>query len=110
MKVQAFGIVCLISGALASPLEQAQNAQQVQPHQMGAAAAPAAFSPEEIDADNMMMAGHDQMQHSHMAPTSVDMDAFEQMVAQVQEQVAAIGKDRFPLLNKSQPQTHNPPL
>ncbi|KAK3300993.1 uncharacterized protein B0H64DRAFT_28747 [Chaetomium fimeti] len=90
MKFQAFGIVCLISGALAAPLEQAQNSQQVQPHQVGAAAAPAELTPEGLDPE-MMMAGHEQMQRpNHMEPTSVDMDAFQEMVSQVQNQVAAI--------------------
>ncbi|EAQ92688.1 predicted protein [Chaetomium globosum CBS 148.51] len=106
MKVQAFGIVCLLGSALAAPFEQAQNAQEVQSHQMGAAAAPAAFTLEDIDA-NSMMAGHHQMQRpNNNMPTGIDMDAFEQMVAQVQKQVAAIeqlvqtqGADPKALLN-----------
>jgi hypothetical protein len=56
----------------------------------------------------MMMAAHP----NNMVPTSVDMDAFEQMVAQVQQQVAAIGKQSSPPLPASffptftnQPQT-----
>ncbi|KAH6650128.1 hypothetical protein F5144DRAFT_34963 [Chaetomium tenue] len=90
MKVQAFGIVCLLGGALAAPFEQAQNAQEVQHHQMGAAAAPAAFTPEDIDA-NGMMAGHHQMQRpNNNMPTGADMDVFEQMVTEAKMKIADI--------------------
>lgn len=101
MKFRAFGIAILISGALAVPVpaeEQAQT-QQVQQQATPADAPefddaflppgfpnPSPAPPGGEDTDMMTM-GHDQMHHA----TGADVDAFEQMVNQVQAQVQAIG-------------------
>ncbi|KAK4153410.1 hypothetical protein C8A00DRAFT_33840 [Chaetomidium leptoderma] len=118
MKVRAFTLVCLISGALAVPVpaEEAQLSQQVQTQQEVQAAAPASAMPQGFSSEGdegdewdpaMMMAGHDQMGHGEMGhgemgngqmnrpagilAGNIDMDAFQQMVShQVQQQVQAI--------------------
>jgi hypothetical protein len=129
MKARAIGILCLISGVLAVPLEQAQNSQQVEPQQAAPAEAAEPFFPgfpedsefdaavpeegegedegegdaegegegdEEFDPEMMMM-----------ETGNVDMEAFEQMVNEVQGQVEAISK--YPPLS-SRPKYNRPIL
>ncbi|KAK4043677.1 hypothetical protein C8A01DRAFT_12795 [Parachaetomium inaequale] len=84
MKVRAIGILCLISGVLALPLEQAQHSQQVEPQQAAPAEAPEPF----FDLEMMMGQG---MMHRIMTG-NVDTEAFQQMVNQVQHQVEAINQ------------------
>ncbi len=118
MKFQAFGLVCLLTGVLAAPMQdQAQNSQQVQPQQDAPAPDPVVVPPptvadgpeegsdeggedggdegdgDEISPDSMMMmmTGQGQMHF--------DMDVFQQMVNQVQEQVDQIGKPSPPPLS-----------
>ena len=119
MKFQAFGLVCLLTGVLAAPMQdQAQNSQQIQPQQDAPTPDPVVVPPptvadgpeegsdeggeeggeeggdegegEEISPDSMMMMmmGQGQMHF--------DMDTFQQMVNQVQEQVDQIGKPSLP--------------
>jgi hypothetical protein len=122
MRVRAFGIVCLISGVLAVPVpEEAQGSQQqvqqVQPHHEppaddgSAGVVPPGFPDPQFpewpgfpeDGDEgfefdpaMMAAGHGQVHGGHsILSGNVDVEAFEEMVSQVQSQVQAIGTPVF---------------
>ncbi|KAK4239702.1 hypothetical protein C8A03DRAFT_13941 [Achaetomium macrosporum] len=98
MKVRALGLVYLISGALAVPIleEQTQRSQQV-PQQAEPEPPAPLFRPEfpdepEMDPERaMMVMGHGQMRRAvNILSGHVDINAFQQVVNQVQEQVQQI--------------------
>ncbi len=112
MKLQAFGLVCLLTGVLAAPMQdQAQNSQQIQPQQDAPTPDPVvvlpptvADGPEEGSDDGSDEGGDEAGEGEDNSPDSMmmmmmgqgqmhfDMDAFRQMVDQVQQQVDQIGK------------------
>ncbi|SPQ18743.1 274873ec-92b4-4fb5-8977-44e51a61e207 [Thermothielavioides terrestris] len=85
MKVRALGLVCLISGALAVPVVE----QQMRPQEAPAAVLSPAQADMQMNSDMMM--GHGNVRRAvNILSGNVNMNAFAQMVQQVQQQVQEI--------------------
>ncbi len=103
MKFQAFGILCLLTGALAAPMQEQVQNSQIQPMEDAPAPDPAPIDigtptdePDEGDVGEGEGEGEGEGAEPDMmmmaSPMHLDMDAFQKMVQDVQMQVDQIGK------------------